>query len=327
MQSKSSLDIKVGAFVLSIFFLSIVLIIYIGIKKELFAEKVHYIITSTTGEKLERGIPVKISGFKIGRVSNIYIHDINQIEIEIELLKKHMVWLREGSKVTLSEEFPIGNAYINIIPGPKDKPLLLPNSTIVLYRSEDFASTVQEEAKPLIKEIKATVSNLRKITEQILAPDGAFQQTLSHMQTFSKTIVDSEGLLSMITKDPEPARRIRSILKKSDLLIANLYEISRTAADEVDKIGELQHNANVLISEVESFIGTLTEISRKLEPTVSNMNAITDEVRKATKDLVRLRSEGEYTLRLGNELLQRISEMWPISQGQKPAPENDYPMP
>jgi len=327
MQSKSGIEIKVGAFVLSIFFLSIFLIIYIGIKKELFAEKVHYIVTSTTGEKLERGTPVKISGFKIGRVSNIYMHDINQIEIEIELLKKHMVWLREDTKVTLSEEFPIGNAYINIIPGPKDKPLLLPNATIVLYRSEDFSSIVQEEAKPLIKEVKATVSNLRKITEQILDHNGAFQQTLSHMQTFSKTIVDSEGLLSMITKDPEPARRIRSILKKSDSLIANLDEISRTAAGKVEEIGKLQNNANALISEIESFMGTLTEISRKLDPAVSNINAITDEVRKATKDLVRLRSEGEYTLRLENELLQRIGEMWPISLDEKPAPPNDYPMP
>ena len=255
------------------------------------------------------------------------MHDINQIEIEIELLKKHMVWLREETKVTLSEEFPIGNAYINIIPGPEDKPLLLPNATIVLYRSEDFSSTVQEEAKPIIKEIKATVSNLRKITEQILDHNGAFQQTLSHMQAFSKTIVDSEGLLSMITKEPEPARRIRSILKKSDSLIANLDEISRTVAGKVEEIGNLQHDVNALISEIESFIGTLTEISRKLDPAVSNINAITEEVRIATKDLVRLRSEGEYTLRLGNELLQRISEMWPISQGEKPVPENDYPMP
>lgn len=69
MNSKEKTEFKVGIYV--IVFMAVVLssVVYIGIKKDLFAKKVIFFVTSNTGEKIERGIPVKLSGFKIGQVT------------------------------------------------------------------------------------------------------------------------------------------------------------------------------------------------------------------------------------------------------------------
>ena len=54
---------------------------------------------------------------------------------------------------------------------------------------------------------------------------------------------------------------------------------------------------------------------------------ITDDIKKATKDLDRLRSRTEYTLRQGAELIERLERVWPLSGGGAPAPPQNHPLP
>jgi phospholipid/cholesterol/gamma-HCH transport system substrate-binding protein len=50
-------------------------------------------------------------------------------------------------------------------------------------------------------------------------------------------------------------------------------------------------------------------------------------VKTASRDLISLRRQGEYGLRLGTELLLRLRETWPLSRQEPEGSEPSYPWP
>jgi phospholipid/cholesterol/gamma-HCH transport system substrate-binding protein len=65
------LEIAVGAFVTAALAALIAAIVYIGIENRLFTKKYHLRFTVDRGTGFSQGMPVKLSGFRIGRVKEI----------------------------------------------------------------------------------------------------------------------------------------------------------------------------------------------------------------------------------------------------------------
>jgi ABC-type transporter Mla subunit MlaD len=322
-----STELKVGLFLLAVLALAVFTVVYIGIKKELFAEKVYYFVVSATSEKVERGSPVKISGFRVGQVSDVTMHDIDYIKIELKVLKKHMVWFRKGTRVTLAGGFPFGASYVNVEPGPEEAPVLSPGATLELSREEDLLATLRAESEPVIEDVKATVANMRAISERMADPEGTLNRALANLEVLTQQMTRGQGLLSMLTLDEEPVRQIKSILGNSDQLLAGLNDLSQTVNAKVRDIEPLQEQMTELLASIDAFVVQLDRIGRQLEPAVADVNAITGEVRNATTDLDRMRAQGERTLQLGGDVMQRLRKTWPLSRGDGQENTQEYPMP
>ncbi|MCP3939908.1 MAG: MCE family protein [Desulfobacteraceae bacterium] len=327
MKNQTKLEIKVGLFVL---FLSLIMILiagYVGIKRDLFAKKIYYYLDSTSGDNLERGIPVKISGIKVGQVSNIIMHDVDKIEIEIEIFKKNMHWFREKTTANLIVEFPIGNAFLDVKPGKKDNAVLPAGSRLKFSRNLDFLSTAQKDFKPVIEEVKTIVSNIRFMTQQFLDPNEPLQTILVDIKKILENVSEGQGLLKLLVDDPEPVERIKSILEKSDNLIAILNDMTLNLSGRINEADKLKEEIAKLFSDIDGFVYVLTKIAKDLEPAASNTVVITKEVRKAVNDLAVMRNKAEQTLMLGNELLIKMGNTWPFSGKTLPEDKDDFPMP
>ena len=312
-------EFKVGLYVIIITSIVIFCVVYIGIKKDLFSEKIYYYVISTTGENVERGIPVRLSGFKIGQVNDVNLDRIDYVRIEIKVLEEYMPWFKQDSKIILVQGGFIGQTYLKLIPGSDESPVLSPGAIVKLDRVGGLDEIIAE-AKPVLDDLKIIVANVKIITEQLVDEGGPVQNIITNLEQMSHDLRSEKGLVGYLTKDPRPVQKIDSLLTHSTDLVSN-------ATLRMEDFEPMQKELTALVSEVREFVSGIQTLRTDIDPAVSNVVEITDEIKKASKDLVRLRNQGEYTIRLGNELLQRLKETWPLSRAEDTVPPLDLPAP
>ncbi|MDY7000190.1 MAG: MlaD family protein [Thermodesulfobacteriota bacterium] len=312
-------EFKVGLYVIIITSIVIFCVVYIGIKKDLFSEKIYYYVISTTGENVERGIPVRLSGFKIGQVNDVNLDKIDYVKIEIKILEEYMPWFKQDSKIILVQGGFIGQTYLKLIPGSDESPVLSPGAIVKLDKVGGLDEIIAE-AKPVLDDLKVIVANVKIITEQLVDEGGPVQNIITNLEQMSNDLRSEKGLVGYLTKDPRPVQKIDSLLTHGSDLVSN-------ATLRMEDLEPMQKELTALITEVREFVSGVQDLRTDIDPAVSNVVEITNEIKKASKDLVRLRNQGEYTIRLGNELLQRIKQIWPISRAGDSAPPPDLPAP
>ena len=319
-------ELRVGTFVLVLTVLFIALLAYIGIKKDLFADRATYYVISTTGENVERGIPVRLSGFRIGQVTEVDLSHVGRVVIEIAVLDKYHEWFRTDSQIILVQGGFIGNTYLKLVPGSQDSPILEENTQIKLNKIGGL-DEILAEAEPVIKNLKEIVANVNAITMQILDKDGPAQTILTNLEGMSRDLRSDAGLVGYLTKSPEPVQKLDSLLAGGDRMMQRVTRLAEAATERVEDFEPLQHETVELVREVNSFVKELKTFREDLRPAVENAVAITEDVRGASKNLAQLRARTEYTIRLGTELLERLNATWPLSQGKTPAPPAEHPLP
>jgi ABC-type transporter Mla subunit MlaD len=308
-----TMEFRVGLFLLVVLVTLVSLVIYIGVKKDLFAERITYYVISKTGENIERGIPVRLSGFKIGNVEKVYLDNVGYIKVELEILARYQKWFRENSKFILDQEGIIGNPYFKLIPGTDDSPLLEEGATMTLSKVAGLNELIQE-AEPVIENLKEIVANIRDITDSFIDKDGHVQSILANGEAITDLILTNRGLLYYLTQDPRPVQRMDAILAKTDHAVLSIDRLLQNATTRVEDLKPIQDELVLILQEGQEFIKGLETLRQELEPTLNNIEAISTDVKNATTDLVRLRQQGEYTIRLGTELLQRLKETWPFAR-------------
>jgi ABC-type transporter Mla subunit MlaD len=318
--------LKVGFFVIFMLVAAAAVIGYIGVKKQLFAEKVVYRVISRTGENIERGMPVKLQGFKIGQVTQVKLRDLDLVEVDITVFKEYKKWFTSKAELKLEGSI-IGGSYLDLEPGPKGDPVISEGSTIQLAISENLQEVLKKETERVLADVKAIVANARIISEQIVDPEGPVQQILADTRDISGKLASDQGLLQYVADDPRPAREVNAILDKADRSVASLHQLLDSLNGRVANIGQLQERIESLVATLTQVVAEYKGLRDDLTPTLRNVEAITGEVRNATTDLTTLRNKAEYGLRLGNEVLLRLKSTWPLNRGESERRPRRHPEP
>lgn len=326
MNSKEKTEFKVGIYV--IVFMAVVLssVVYIGIKKDLFAKKVTFFVTSNTGEKIERGIPVKLSGFKIGQVTGLNLDNIDYVKIEIEVLEKYYKWFRRDSKIILEQEGIIGNTYLKLIPGSEYSPALEPGSALKLYKIGGL-NEIMDKAQPVMDDLKKIVSNVRTLSGQFTDKNGDLQRVIKNLGEITEKINSREGLVHYVSRDRRPVEKIDGILARAETILADLDGLLKNTNSKVDNVAEVQDEINTLLREGQEFVKELRAMRKELSPAVSNINAVTSDVREAVENLKILRMETEHTLHVGTEFIEKLNESWLVGEAEEKKPATSMPLP
>jgi len=304
-----SIEVKVGIFIALILVLSIFILIYIGYKKEIFSKKISYYVISKTGENIERGIPVRLSGFKIGQVENVFLNNIDYVKVEIRILEKYQKWFRQDSRIILDQEGIIGNSYLKLIPGTEKTEPLKPGSEIILDKVAGL-NEILIQAQPVIEDLKAIVSNVRVITDQFLDKNGTMQRILSNLEQITEKLNKNRGLIYYVTEDQRPVQKLDKILSATDNLMNSIDRLLQNATMRVSDLEPIQDEILGITKDARSFVQELQGIRDDISPIIENVEDITVEVKKATTELYRLRQESEYVLRVGSELLEELRQSW-----------------
>ncbi|MBW1682483.1 MAG: MCE family protein [Deltaproteobacteria bacterium] len=328
---KENLELKVGVFVLLVLASALFLVFYAAVRQDLFSRRVSYLLMCETGEQIQPGIPVKLTGIKIGQVSAVALDPSGKARIEIQILEKYRKWLTRGSRTFLSREGVIGSAFVKLIPGGRGSKLLPEGAKIPLERVggvEEEVRRILKEAAPVMDDLRVTVANIRKITDQFVDPRGPIQRLLLNTDRISRMLASRDGLLEYVSGDPDAVRSLRRIMERADHIGQSLDRLLENANTKVEEVlPPVQQEIMVVLKEARALVAEFSRVKEQLNPAIENVLKITQNIRDATVDLERIRREGEYTLRLSTELLQRLQSTWPLGPEKETRVPLEHPMP
>ncbi|MBI3571713.1 MAG: MCE family protein [Gammaproteobacteria bacterium] len=217
------LEKKIGLFVI-IALLGIVLaIVAVGIQHDVFSPKTRLFFITDSGQSIDEGMAVKLSGFNIGKVEKLELTDDAKVRVTLSILRSYMKWVKGDSKARLLKEGVIGANVIEISPGSDKEKSLEHNALIAFERERGLGQVVDQlyaEVIPLIEDLK----RVARRADTLLAGLPGTQQKLDDALTSAKKNFDN---LEKVTGSDLPAitKRGRETVEKAGKVVDS---VSRT---------------------------------------------------------------------------------------------------
>ena len=251
------LFVKVSIFVLIAVVGVTLNLLFSAIKKGFFSPKSEIYFIADSGQDIKVGMPVKLSGFKIGSVSKLDLNGKAQAQVEMRIENDYLSLLREDAIVSLKKEGVIGDGVLEARRGSDDRPLLKAGDTVTFERGgglEQIANDLRDRLYPALDEIN-------KLLRDANDPKGDVRQMLGNLRQFSAEMRGTRERIDHllgevdegIVKDVRPALRsvkqsaegveaiivklnhdLPGLLNKADASMENLRQSSETIKSALD---------------------------------------------------------------------------------------------
>lgn len=253
-----NLEQKIGLFALLALAGVILVVLLVGIQRDMFSPKYKLHITVDRGTGFAKGMPVKLSGFRIGRVTDLALNEQAMVEITVEIAKKHSKWIRDDSTVRLVKEGLVGDNIVEVSVGSFDKPELESGDSITYLKTkglDELADEIAERVKPVLVEV-------RDIIGYINDPEGDLKKALHNMELLTRNLDGTRSKADQLLLHSR--QNLVEITSKTDLMLANMNR--RIDSLNVDKL-------NLTLEK-------LPPLLDKTDQTMGNMKVISEETRK-----------------------------------------------
>ena len=269
MQDYSSLYIKVGVFVLISLLIFVVGIFVISGEKSLFEKEytVHTYFDNTVG--LLPGAYVRLSGVKIGSVSNISFPksiDKNLILVTMKVNKKGVQRITPDSQATIRTEGLLGAKYIEIMRGNEPPFTSFKDITIESFTPPELQEIIGRSDE-LLTNIISISKNLDKVTtvfgeeenlENLSQTFASLRKTSDSLERNLSAIENGNGVLHALIYDEQFENEFSSTMANLNATSANFKDISQSLKDGEGTLGALLIDPSVH----DSLKGVLGEAQR-----------------------------------------------------------------
>lgn len=257
----------------------LILLFFIGKQRGIFikTEEFYFITSKATG--FFKGMPVKVSGFKIGRIKDMKLQDNGFVKVTLSIEQAHAKWFKEGTVAMLTKEGFIGESYIEILPGYGQP--LQPGYSIKFFRQVEIEDIAQE----LKREISEILTGLKETINYINEPRGDIKKSLENIERISHNLI-------------ETTEQTNKLLKELNRKTPEITERSKKTLDELT--------------------GLIQETKNSVERLSKELNEITHNIKGTTgKDLPVMIEQAKKSMQDIDEILQSIKGLWPIREGIK----------
>jgi phospholipid/cholesterol/gamma-HCH transport system substrate-binding protein len=236
-----ALELKTGVMVALALAGVVAIMALIGVERDLFTKKYTLYFVSGTGAGLTEGMPVKLSGFKVGRVKAIELTDEAEVRVTVEMNRKYERWLRDGTGARLSKEGLIGDAFVEMTIGPPEGGVLVDGALVPFERSAGIEE-LAAEAGPVLDGVKEFI-------RYVNSPEGDIKSALANLK--------------------ELAAEMRSTLEGVDRTVMAATGVMTKTGGLIDGIDErsskVMDSAAIALGNVEAFTARLEPMAASLE--------------------------------------------------------------
>lgn len=252
------LFVKVAIFVLLAVIGISLNLLFAGIKKGFFTPKSSIYFITDTGQDIKVGMPVKLSGFKIGTVSKLELDDKAQAQAEMRIENRYLALLKEDAVVSLKKEGVIGDGILEASRGSEDKKTLKAGATIQFERGgglEQIANDLRDRLYPALDEIN-------KLLKDVNDPKGDVRQTLGNLRQFSAEMKGTRA-------------RIDHLLGQVDESVVNevrpaLQSVKQSAKNAEEMVGKLNQELPGMIRKVDASLENMRKSSETIKSAIDN---------------------------------------------------------
>lgn len=302
------LEIKIGLLVLIVLVGIAFVVISLGIERGIFTKKYTLYFITESGEGFREGMPVKLSGFNIGRVKNIELAEDARVTVYLEINNKYRGWLRSGSVARVIKEGFIGDAVVEVTVGKPGTKEYAEGEMIPFEKAGGMAEIVNE-VKPVLNEIKEiihyindpagdikkTLSNVQNVTAGMLTTREKVDSLLDQTGTTVKKV---QGLVDTVAENTGPA------MESTARIIKNMEQISLKLIPTMERIDRIAGNAEMATQR-------LPAITDKLERTIDNVKGMSDALSNDAPRIGEILMDAGDAARDGKALVKGVRESWP----------------
>lgn len=294
------LEKKIGLFVAVAIIGFLAVIFFIGMDQDLFTQKYRLKFTVEKGTGFSRGMPVKLSGFRIGRISSISLNESARVDIVIQIGRKYQKWIKEDSVVKLVKEGLVGDSIIEVSAGSPNSAVLKDGAVIAFEKTkglEEVANDIADKVKPVLIEVKEIISYVND-------PKGDIKQSMKNIRELTTGLYGTREKLDTLLTD--------STLKVGHLS-ADTESLLKTSRDRIDAIGPVLEKVDRSMATVEQklpqFLDKAFTTMDHLDKASQNMEKITDKVLPKIPVLL---DSTENTLQEADTVLNALKNTWPL---------------
>lgn len=310
---------RLGVFVLGALILLAILIILFGDAPQIFSRPYEYTVTFTHAPGVDRGVPVRKSGIKIGEVKDFELNgDTGEVAITIVVERKYQ--LRQEDQAYLTRGLVLGETAINFVPVRDEERKTTPapsghvftgvppaDLTQALGKATGLAELTTEtlqEIRDAAKEIKKVAPSIDKFVARLGPTNEAAQKTLDDITATSKAIREFVPELDKTNKEARAAiRELAKAAESVDVLVRGNQE---KIAKIIDQLGDINGRLINVLSE---------ENQKNLNATLKNLKNASDGFEPLIQDARALAK------RLGESLDKADAVMKDIQAVTKPLAE------
>lgn len=302
------IEFQVGLFIMGVVAAVLGLIVFAAFERELLARKVSFTVVGAAGDAIDRGVPVKISGVRVGTVSDVDLDDVKTVRFTLAVGAKHAQWFRKSTTIAFTGGSPLlGPAALVVHTNPDDLDIAPKGHVFPLIRD-------QQGPGPVFEQAKITLERAQKLLDKLNDPSGNVQTLLANLKEASTALNHGNGTARLLLNDPETVAKIRSILAQAAGVAQDLKTVSASAEQSIPKrLPAILTRAQNLVDELNAVAQKVKPAAAKLDPIADNLKSVSAEAKNATKDLPRLRSKVEGTLDSFKGTSDRLSKTWPLS--------------
>ena len=287
--------LKTKILVFSLFSVSVTVavIFLIGMDQGLFTSKYELHFTVPKGTGFNKGMPVKLSGFRIGRIRSISLNESATVDILVQVDRKYQKWLRKDSTAKLLKEGLIGENIIEVTPGSPEQPKLEEGDELTFVHTkglDEMAEEIAEKVKPVLIDIKDIITYVND-------PEGDLKQSLSNIHSLTVRLEDTRQRLDQLIVSTE-----NQIEGFSGELTRFVSESSQT----VEK-------ADLVLTAAEKKFPVILETT---ERTMRNAEMLSENLKNTAEAnlprVPRLLTTSQKAMDGSGEVVQAVREIWPI---------------
>lgn len=301
-----NLERKIGLFTLLALAGVALVILLVGIQKDLFSPKYTLTVTVDRGTGFTKGMPVKLSGFRIGRITDMALNEQAMVEINLEIAKKYSKWIRSDSTVKLVKEGLVGDSIVEVSVGSLDKPELKPDESITYLKTkglDELADEIAEKVKPVLNEV-------RDIIGYVNDPNGDLKKTIRNLELLTRHIETTRSNADTLLVST--TRNLEAISNRTTTLLD-------TTTRKIDSLD---------VAKLNTTLDKLPPLLEKTDAAMANVTAISAETKKLSQQAFPLipgvLSRTEELLFSTDRLMNTLNSSWLLGGSSAPAPVRSF---
>jgi len=230
-------------------------LVWTGIQNDAFTAKSTVRFVADSGQDLSVGMPVKFSGFKIGKLDTLALDKQGRVQAEARIDSKYLGLIRQDAVMTLKKEGVIGDGVLEISRGGEDKPALAAGGNVRFERAsglEQAIVDVRDRIMPILDDLHQTLHD----------PDGDVRQTLKNLREFTAGMRGTRERLDRVLGS------LDTNLNKEAVPL--LQSLRKSAANAETLSGKLDDELPVLLNKADTTMENLRQASKTLNDAVQS---------------------------------------------------------
>lgn len=304
--------LSVGIFIIITSLFVLISLFYVIDKKGVFERQVHYKLLSENAEEIEEGMPILFSGFEIGQVDDLSLHDNGEVLVTVAIPERNIKWVRSNALFTLDKPL-IGKPKITLTSSMKNPPM---DEKIVLrMQIKDGINEIISDIQPVVAELQNIVRNVDIITASLADDNASFQMSLKHLESFSNKLASSPNLLHTFTGNAQSAKQFHASISTLNAALEEIRSLVQNTDQGISEIrSDIIKPANVNMQELELILKDIRQKLKEIDETVK-------VVGQSDQDILYFKDEMRVWLDEVTELSTRINTMI----GDKPQENIELP--